>query len=66
MWAGCFASCECSLIYLRQKDDPINAIIGGVFTGGLLAIRGRCSLRGRRVEHRAQKRDIWWTDLGDH
>lgn len=40
MWAGCFASCECTLIYLRQRDDPLNAIAGGVFTGGLLAIRG--------------------------
>lgn len=41
MWAGCFASCECTLIYFRQKDDPLNAIAGGVFTGGLLAIRGK-------------------------
>ena len=28
------------MIYLRKKDDPFNAIIGGALTGYLLAFRG--------------------------
>jgi mitochondrial import inner membrane translocase subunit TIM17 len=28
------------MIYLRKKDDPINAIVAGFITGGILAIRG--------------------------
>lgn len=28
------------LTYLRKKEDPWNAIIGGFFTGGALAVRG--------------------------
>ena len=31
---------DCLLIYYRQKDDPMNAIIAGFITGGVLAIRG--------------------------
>ena len=27
------------MIYLRQKDDPWNAIVSGGLTGGILAIR---------------------------
>jgi import inner membrane translocase subunit TIM17 len=40
MWGGCFSSTDCMMIYLRQKDDPWNAIVSGAFTGGILAIRG--------------------------
>ena len=39
MWGGCFSSIDCSMIYFRQKDDPLNAIVGGFLTGGILAIR---------------------------
>jgi import inner membrane translocase subunit TIM17 len=39
MWAGCFASIDCLLIWYRQQDDPFNAIAAGFFTGGLLAFR---------------------------
>jgi Tim17/Tim22/Tim23/Pmp24 family len=31
---------DCSMIYLRKKDDPANAVIGGALTGYLLAFRG--------------------------
>ena len=40
MWGGVFSSCDCMMIYLRQKDDPFNAVIAGFVTGGVLAIRG--------------------------
>ena len=39
MWGGCFSSVDCMMIWLRQKDDPFNAIIAGGITGGVLAIR---------------------------
>jgi hypothetical protein len=39
-WGGMFSVFDCSLIALRQKEDPINAITAGALTGGLLAIRG--------------------------
>jgi import inner membrane translocase subunit TIM17 len=32
------------MIYYRQQDDPFNAIVGGVITGGLLSIRGGASI----------------------
>jgi mitochondrial import inner membrane translocase subunit TIM17 len=41
MWGGVFSSMDCLLIYYRQKDDPLNAIIAGFITGGILAIRGK-------------------------
>ena len=31
---------DCLLISYRQKDDPLNAIIAGGITGGILSIRG--------------------------
>ena len=40
LWAGLFSSSECLLIHLRNKEDFINPIAGGFFTGGLLAARG--------------------------
>ena len=39
MWGCCFSSIDCLMIYLRQKDDPWNAIVSGGLTGGILAIR---------------------------
>lgn len=40
MWGGCFSSFDCLMIWLRQKDDPLNAVVAGFVTGGVLAIRG--------------------------
>lgn len=31
---------DCSLAYMRQKEDPWNAIMSGALTGGVLAARG--------------------------
>lgn len=44
MWGVCFSSIDCLMIYLRQKDDPFNAVISGFVTGGVLAIRGGANL----------------------
>ena len=43
MWGGCFSSCDCLMIWLRQKDDPFNAVIAGFVTGGVLAARSGAS-----------------------
>jgi import inner membrane translocase subunit TIM17 len=32
------------MIWLRQKDDPMNAVMSGFITGGVLAIRGGANL----------------------
>jgi import inner membrane translocase subunit TIM17 len=44
MWGGVFSSIDCLMIYMRQKDDPYNAIVSGFLTGGVLAIRGGLSI----------------------
>ena len=44
LWGGMFSSMDCLLINYRQKDDPLNAIMAGFVTGGLLAIRGGTSV----------------------
>ncbi len=38
-WGGLFSVVDCSLAYVRQKDDPWNSIASGFFTGGLLQVR---------------------------
>lgn len=38
-WGGMFSVCDCSLAYIRQKEDPWNSIASGFITGGLLQIR---------------------------
>lgn len=41
LWGGLFSMTDCTLIHLRNKEDYINPIVAGAFTGGILAIRGR-------------------------
>lgn len=38
-WGGMFSLVDCSLVYLRQKEDPWNSITSGFITGGLLQVR---------------------------
>merc|ERR1739845_90760 len=38
-WGFCFSSAECTMIYLRKKEDPINTITAGVASGAVLAAR---------------------------
>jgi len=39
VWGGLFSTIDCSLIKLRGKEDPWNAIMSGAATGGILAAR---------------------------
>ncbi|KAI3390133.1 hypothetical protein SNEBB_001806 [Seison nebaliae] len=39
MWGGVFSLTECSLKFLRRKEDPYNSIISGAITGGVVQIR---------------------------
>jgi hypothetical protein len=39
VWGGCFATLDCTLTYVRKKEDPWNAILSGFGTGGILAAR---------------------------
>ncbi|KAJ7541325.1 hypothetical protein O6H91_10G054600 [Diphasiastrum complanatum] len=40
VWGGLFSTFDCSMVYLRQKEDPWNSIIAGAATGGFLQMRG--------------------------
>ncbi|KAJ3095665.1 Mitochondrial import inner membrane translocase subunit Tim17-A [Phlyctochytrium bullatum] len=39
VWSGLFNASDCTLAYLRGKEDSWNAIIAGAATGGILAAR---------------------------
>lgn len=39
VWGGLFASFDCTLMYLRQREDHWNAIAAGALTGGVLSAR---------------------------
>lgn len=39
VWGGLFSTIDCSLIKIRGKEDPWNAIASGAATGGILAAR---------------------------
>ncbi|KAI0990570.1 hypothetical protein GJ496_008760 [Pomphorhynchus laevis] len=38
-WAVAFSAIDCSLVYVRKKEDPWNSIMSGALTGGLISIR---------------------------
>eukprot|EP00035_Acanthoeca_spectabilis_P000989 m.76733 g.76733 ORF g.76733 m.76733 type:complete len:211 (+) comp10553_c0_seq1:8855-9487(+) len=39
IWGAMFSTFDCSLMAIRDKDDPWNSIASGALTGGTLAIR---------------------------
>lgn len=39
VWGAMFSTIDCSLVYVRKKEDPWNSIISGAATGGILAAR---------------------------
>ncbi|KAE9597295.1 hypothetical protein Lal_00007685 [Lupinus albus] len=39
VWGGLFSTFDCSMVYLRQKEDPWNSIFAGAATGGFLTMR---------------------------
>ncbi len=40
LWGGMFATYDCSLAYIRRKEDSWNAMIAGGLTNSTLALRG--------------------------
>ncbi|KAL7597915.1 mitochondrial import inner membrane translocase subunit TIM17-2 [Lactuca sativa] len=39
VWGGLFSCFDCTMVYVRQKEDPWNSIISGAATGGFLQMR---------------------------
>ncbi|CAL5429227.1 unnamed protein product [Camellia sinensis] len=39
VWGGLFSTFDCTMVYVRQKEDPWNSIIAGAATGGFLQMR---------------------------
>ncbi|KAL1336830.1 hypothetical protein HN51_031253 [Arachis hypogaea] len=39
VWGGLFSAFDCTLVYVRQKEDPYNSIMSGFAAGGFLAMR---------------------------
>jgi len=39
VWGGLFSTFDCTMVYLRQKEDPWNSIMAGAATGGFLQMR---------------------------
>ncbi|KAL1301248.1 hypothetical protein HN51_045913 [Arachis hypogaea] len=39
VWGGLFSTFDCTMVYVRQKEDPWNSVISGFATGGFLSMR---------------------------
>ncbi|KAK4753980.1 hypothetical protein SAY87_002084 [Trapa incisa] len=39
VWGGLFSAFDCTMVYVRQKEDPWNSIVAGAATGGFLQMR---------------------------
>lgn len=39
VWGGLFSAIDCSLVYIRKKEDPWNSITSGALTGAVLSVR---------------------------
>ncbi|CAN0901467.1 Mitochondrial import inner membrane translocase subunit TIM17-2 [Linum grandiflorum] len=39
VWGGLFSAFDCTMVYLRRKEDPWNSIFAGAATGWVLAMR---------------------------
>ncbi|XP_017067059.2 mitochondrial import inner membrane translocase subunit Tim17-B [Drosophila eugracilis] len=49
-WGAVFSIVDCSLVHLRQKEDPWNSIVSGAVTGGVLASRnGMAAMAGSAI-----------------
>ncbi|XP_071960255.1 mitochondrial import inner membrane translocase subunit Tim17-B-like [Antedon mediterranea] len=50
IWGGLFSTFDCTLVHLRQKEDPWNSITSGALTGAVLAARsGAVAMTGSAV-----------------
>lgn len=47
VWGGLFSTFDCTMVYVRQKEDPWNSIMAGAFTGGFLQMRQGLGPAGR-------------------
>ncbi|EDX05136.1 GD24009 [Drosophila simulans] len=49
-WGAVFSIVDCSLVHLRQKEDPWNSIVSGAVTGGILASHyGAAAMAGSAI-----------------
>merc|ERR1711976_455362 len=39
VWGGLFSAIDCSMVYIRKKEDPWNSITSGALTGAVLSVR---------------------------
>ncbi|XP_074273752.1 mitochondrial import inner membrane translocase subunit TIM17-2-like [Silene latifolia] len=46
-WGGLFSTFDCTMVYLRQKEDPWNSIFAGAATGGFLQMRQGIKAAGK-------------------
>lgn len=44
VWGGLFSAIDCSLVYIRKKEDPWNSITSGALTGAVLSVRSKWML----------------------
>jgi import inner membrane translocase subunit TIM17 len=49
IWGTLFSVFDCSLMYVRKKEDPWNAILSGGLTGGILAARAGYKAAGKNA-----------------
>ncbi|KAM3172807.1 Mitochondrial import inner membrane translocase subunit Tim17-A [Hymenolepis weldensis] len=50
VWGGMFTAVDCSLVFVRRKEDPWNSITSGAITGAVLAVRhGPAAMAGQAV-----------------
>uniref|UniRef100_A0ACD5YWQ1 Uncharacterized protein n=2 Tax=Avena sativa TaxID=4498 RepID=A0ACD5YWQ1_AVESA len=47
VWGGLFSAFDCTMVFVRQKEDPWNSIIAGAATGGFLSMRQGVGAAGR-------------------
>ncbi|CAM0906661.1 unnamed protein product [Alopecurus aequalis] len=47
VWGGLFSAFDCTMVFVRQKEDPWNSIIAGAATGGFLSMRQGAAASGR-------------------
>ncbi|KAL7062787.1 hypothetical protein AAHC03_0842 [Spirometra sp. Aus1] len=50
VWGGMFTAVDCTLVFVRKKEDPWNSITSGAVTGAVLAVRhGPAAMAGQAV-----------------
>lgn len=50
VWGGMFTAVDCTLVFMRKKEDPWNSITSGAITGAVLAVRhGPAAMAGQAV-----------------